>query len=111
VGTFATAALGELGYETVLAMDGPSALVELGTNGERFDVVFSDVVMPGMSGVELAQELRRKYPALPIILTSGYSNVLAKNGTDGFELLHKPYSIDELSRALRKVSDRRKRSL
>ncbi|MEG8040338.1 ATP-binding protein [Sphingomonas sp. LR60] len=108
VGTFATAALAELGCETVLAMDGPSALVELGTNGERFDVVFSDVVMPGMSGVELAQELRRKYPALPIILTSGYSNVLAKNGTDGFEMLHKPYSIDELSCALRKVSDLRK---
>ena len=111
VGTFATAALAELGYETVLAIDGHSALVELGTDGERFDVVFSDVVMPGMSGVELAQEIRRKYPALPIILTSGYSDVLARTGTDGFELLHKPYSIDELSRALRKVSNRRKRSL
>jgi PAS domain S-box-containing protein len=107
VGTFATAALAELGYETVLATDGPSALVELGADGERFDVVFSDVVMPGMSGIELAQEIRRKYPALPTILTSGYSNVLAKTGTDGFELLHKPYSIDELSRVLRKVSGQR----
>jgi PAS domain S-box-containing protein len=111
VGTFATTALAELGYETVLAIDGPSALLELGADGERFDVVFSDVVMPGMSGVELAQEIRRKYPTLPVILTSGYSNVLAKTGTDGFELLHKPYSIDELSRALRKVSDRRQSSL
>jgi DNA-binding NtrC family response regulator len=60
-----------------------------------------------MSGVELAQKIGLKYPQLPVILTSGYSDVLAKTGTDGFELLHKPYSIDELSRALRKVSDRR----
>ena len=109
VGTFATQALTELGYNTVLAADGASALVELGSCGERFDVVFSDVVMPGMSGIELGQEIRRLYPRLPVVLTSGYSTVLAQNGTHGFELLHKPYSIDELSRALRKVSDWREK--
>ena len=109
VGTFATQALTELGYNTVLAPDGASALVELGSCGERFDVVFSDVVMPGMSGIELGQEIRRLYPRLPVVLTSGYSTVLAQNGTHGFELLHKPYSIDELSRALRKVSDWREK--
>ena len=58
VGTFATQALSELGYHTVLAIDGPSALVELGNDGERFDAVFSDVVMPGMSGIGLGQEIR-----------------------------------------------------
>ena len=63
--------------------------------------------MPGMSGVELGQEIVRLYPGLPVILTSGYSEVLAQNGTHGFELLHKPYSIDALSRALRRVSRRR----
>ena len=70
--------------------------------------MFSDVVMPGMSGIELGEEVRRRYPTLPVILTSGYSNVLAKDGAHGFELLHKPYSIDALARVLRKVSDRRK---
>ncbi|WP_419826319.1 PAS domain S-box protein [Sphingomonas sp.] len=108
VGTFATQALSELGYDTVLAVDGPSALVELGGGGERFDVVFSDVVMPGMSGIELGREVKRKYPTLPVILTSGYSTVLAKDGTHGFELLQKPYSIEELSRVLRKVADGRR---
>ena len=74
-----------------------------GETGERFDAVFSDVVMPGMSGVELRQEIRRLYPHLPVVLTSGYSTVLAESGTHGFELLHKPYSIDELARVLQKV--------
>ncbi|MGI4802703.1 MAG: PAS domain S-box protein [Janthinobacterium lividum] len=107
VGIFATQALAELGYNTVLAMDGAKALSELATCGDRIDVVFSDVMMPGMSGVELGQEITRLYPSLPVILTSGYSEILAQNGTHGFELLHKPYSIDALSRALRKVSRRR----
>jgi two-component SAPR family response regulator len=52
--------------------------------------VFSDVVMPGMNGIELAKEVKRLYPGLPIVLTSGYSHVLADTGVKGFELLHKP---------------------
>ena len=46
-----------------------------------------------------------------MVLTSGYSHVLAQNGTYGFELLHKPYSIEQLSRVLRKAAtwQRRKR--
>ena len=107
VGTFATQALSELGYETVLATDGLTALAAIAADSRGFDVVFSDVVMPGMSGIELGQEIRRLHPTLPVVLTSGYSAVLARNGTFGFDLLHKPYSIDELSRVLRKVADRR----
>jgi DNA-binding NtrC family response regulator len=71
-------------------------------------VIFSDVVVPGMSGIELGQEVRRRYPDLPLALTSCYSSVLARDGAHGFELLHKPYSINELSRVLRKVTGRRK---
>jgi CheY-like chemotaxis protein len=107
VGMFATEALGELGYHTVLAMDASKALAELATDAGRFDIVFSDVMMPGMSGIELGQEIGRLYPKLPVVLTSGYSEVLAQSGTHGFELVHKPYSIDTLSRALKKVSRRR----
>jgi len=106
VGIFASQALAELGYRTILAMDGVKALAELATSGDRIDVVFSDVMMPGMSGIELGQEIARLHPGLPVILTSGYSEVLAQNGAHGFELLQKPYSIDALSHALRKMSRR-----
>jgi PAS domain S-box-containing protein len=100
VGTFSTQALAELGYRTVLATSAQHALAELAVDAQRFDVVFSDVVMPGMTGIELGNEIRRQYPGLPVVLTSGYSEVLVRHGSDGFELLHKPYSIDQLSRVL-----------
>ena len=105
VGRFATEALAEVGYRAELAQNGQAALDLLAEDATRYDVVFSDVVMPGMSGVELGHEIRRRHPGLPVVLTSGYSSVLAEGGTQGFELLHKPYSVDELAKFLRKVAD------
>lgn len=104
VGTFATQTLAELGYDTLWAASAEAALTALDEDASRFDVVFSDVVMPGMNGIELGQEIRRRYDDLPVVLTSGYSDVLAQNGTHGFELLHKPYSIEQLSRVLSKAA-------
>jgi CheY-like chemotaxis protein len=92
----------------VLRPNAQEALVELARHATHYDVVFSDVVMPGMTGIELAQEIRKLYPDLPVVLTSGYSHVLAQNGTFGFELLHKPYSIEQLSRVLTKAGTWRK---
>ena len=57
--------------------------------------------MPGMSGIELAEQLREQHPTLPVILTSGYSHVLAREGAHGFALLPKPYTLEGLSRALK----------
>ena len=104
VGAFATSALAELGHATVLAGNAEQALARLAEDATAFDAVFSDVVMPGISGIELAQEINRRHPDLPVLLTSGYSNVLAQEGTHGFDLLHKPYSMAELSAALRRVT-------
>jgi DNA-binding NtrC family response regulator len=59
--------------------------------------------MPGMNGVELAGVIRDRFPGLPVVLTSGYSNVLAENAHSGFELIQKPYSVEALSRTLRKA--------
>lgn len=81
---------------------------ELASDPDRFDVVFTDVVMPGMSGIELAQEIRRRQMDLPVVLTSGYSQVLSQQGSYGFELLPKPYSIEQLARVLHKIGRRRK---
>nr|WP_019903555.1 PAS domain S-box protein [Methylobacterium sp. 77] len=108
VGRFATQILEDIGYRTSWAANAEEALEKLGSDGAGFDVVFSDVVMPGMGGIELAKTLQRLMPDLPVLLTSGYSHVLAQDGLHGFELLHKPYSADQLGRILGKVVPQRR---
>jgi len=101
VGRFATQILEDLGYSTVWATNAEDALVELEKIPFRFDAVFSDVVMPGMGGIALAKQLRERRPDLPVVLTSGYSHVLAQEGAHDFTLVQKPYSVELLSRTLR----------
>ena len=107
VGQFANDALADLGYSARLVGNAAHALEELAVDADRFDVVFTDVVMPGMTGLELAQEIRRRHADLPVVLTSGYSHVLSEHGSHGFELLQKPYSVEQLSRVLHRVGRRK----
>jgi len=100
VGSFSTQLLAELGFETTWAGNADAALRLLEENAGRYQAVFSDVVMPGMSGVDLGHEIRRRWPGLPVVLTSGYSHVLAQEGRHGFELLQKPYSVEDLTRVI-----------
>jgi PAS domain S-box-containing protein len=102
VRAFAVDLLRDLGFEAQVAESGQAAL-DLIASGAVFDVVFSDVVMPGMSGIELAKALRERLPKLPIVLTSGYSHVLVEKGQHGFPLLHKPYSAEAVATALQKA--------
>jgi PAS domain S-box-containing protein len=104
VGRFSTQLLQDLGYETTWAANASEALKLLEEDHARFDVVFSDVVMPGMSGVELGREVQKRFPGVPVVLTSGYSHVLAEDGRHGFELLHKPYAVEDVSRVLRRMT-------
>jgi PAS domain S-box-containing protein len=101
VGHFASDLLAELGQSVIWVGDGASALAAIERDPQAFDVVFSDVVMPGMSGIELGQAIKSRWPSLEVILTSGYSHVIAEEGTFGFSLLRKPYSIDGLLNVLR----------
>ena len=108
VGRFSTELLEDLGYIVRRADNADSALAILAKDEFAADLVFSDVIMPGMNGVELAGIIRERYPGLPVVLTSGYSNVLAENAHRGFDLIQKPYSVESLSRILRKaISDAR----
>ena len=105
VGAFATQALRELGYETVWTLNAEEALDVL-RSPPNFDVVFSDVVMPGMNGIDMAREIRHRHSGLPVVLASGYSHVLAEQGTHGFPFLRKPYSVEDLSRILQRAVSR-----
>ena len=103
VGRFSTELLQDLGYATRRADNAKQALALIAADHGAFDLVFSDVIMPGMNGVELAVVIRERYPGLPVVLTSGYSSVLADNAHRGFELIQKPYSVEALSRMIRKA--------
>jgi PAS domain S-box-containing protein len=103
VGQFSTELLEDLGYIVRRVANANAALAILAEDEFAVDLVFSDVIMPGMNGVELGGVIRQRFPGLPVVLTSGYSNVLAENADRGFELIQKPYSVEALSRILRKA--------
>ena len=101
VGESARQLLEDLGFEAELVTNGARALAILEDQAGSFDFVFSDVVMPGISGLELARRIRLRWPSLPVVLTSGYSQVLADEPHHGFPVLNQPYAVGELSRILR----------
>jgi len=105
VGQFAVEALQTLGCRTVIATNAAAALEELKAGAERFDLVFSDVMMPGQSGIEFADDITSLYPELRILLTSGYSQVIADEGSHGFALLRKPYTLAELAQQMDRLFD------
>jgi signal transduction histidine kinase/CheY-like chemotaxis protein len=98
VGHFAETLLTELGHSVTLATSGEEAL-EL-TRAHDFDVVFSDVVMPGMGGLRLSEQLAAEKPHLPVILATGYSQEIAQSGSGGRPVILKPYRLATLSQAL-----------
>ncbi len=72
------------------------------------DLVFSDMVMPGrMNGLELAREVNRRRPDLPVVLTTGYSEAAQSARKEGLRLLVKPYRIDALAEALSAATSER----
>lgn len=91
--------LRELGCKVVNASSGEAALEVLNTRSD-VGAVFSDVVMPGMGGLELGRLLREHHPEIPIVLASGYSDSIAAALAEGFTLLRKPYTPAQVAEAL-----------
>jgi PAS domain S-box-containing protein len=84
-----------LGYETVYR-DSAEAALKLLADGTKIDLVFTDIVMPGtIDGVGLARAIRSRYPSLPVILTTGYSDA-AQAAPPDLRILHKPFDADAL---------------
>jgi signal transduction histidine kinase/CheY-like chemotaxis protein len=100
-------ALRELGYGVVEA-SGPRQALRMLDEGQQVTLLFTDVVMPDMSGRQLADRARVKRPNLKVLYTTGYTrNAIVHNGMldPGTNLLTKPFSIEELAAKVRKILD------
>jgi PAS domain S-box-containing protein len=92
-----------LGYDVLSANNGPDAL-EILKRVPDVDVLFSDVVMPGMSGIELGHQARALIPDIKVLLASGYAAPALKSNhvaVDDFPLVAKPYRVAEIMKKLR----------
>ena len=96
--------IAEMGYR-VLQADRAATAWEVLEAEPDIDILFTDVMMPGgMSGVDLARRVRERWPALRILLTSGYADphmVKGEDGQENFPWINKPYSTRDLARKLR----------
>jgi CheY-like chemotaxis protein len=101
VAELAAGMLDEMGFEATVTHSARDALERL-SGEQRPTLVFTDVVMPGgISGIELAQKVRERFPELPVLLTTGYSEQVT--GSHGFPVLQKPYELESLAAALSKL--------
>ncbi len=98
------AMLEDLGY-TVEHVDNAARALEVLRGGGQFAMVFTDIVMPGMTGVALAQTIRREFPNLPVLLTTGYSDRALDEDSRAFELVRKPYRRADLSSRIKTLLD------
>jgi len=102
--------LAELGYSTIHAGDAAQAL-EMLQHHPEVALLFSDVMMPGgMNGYELMREAKQRYPALEVLLTSGYASRSMLNlpaGDNLPEIINKPFRMRELALKLRRILDKK----
>lgn len=95
---FAEQLLDDLGCRTKCAGDAAEALALL--QEQSFDLVFTDIVMPGLSGIDLARQLHIRAPGLPVLLATGHSDQLVGEGEAHLRVLAKPYGAETLSAAI-----------
>lgn len=100
----------KMGYRVMLAESADKAIVMIEDEGLRPELVISDVVMPGLSGLELAAIIRYKHPEMKVILMSGYTEqVIMKHGEmdPNIPFLHKPFTRQELQDRITQVMQKR----
>jgi PAS domain S-box-containing protein len=98
--------LSRLGYRVSTAGSGPGAMALVAGTGKRPDLVITDVIMPCMSGAELAQRLRKDHPGLKVLYMSGYPDeAITHHGVlePGISFLQKPFSERSLAVKVREV--------
>lgn len=97
-------ALADEGYAVVTATNGDEALEKI-RNDAGIDVLFSDVVMPGVSGVDLARQAARIRPGLRIMLASGHAEGWIAGLPQDVEFISKPYRLGEIMQVLSRPAD------
>ncbi len=108
-----TALLERLGYEVVSCTNGKKALEIFRTEPHHFDLVITDNTMPQITGVQLALELMKIRPNIPIILCTGFSRGINPDDVKDLgirELVMKPFGKEEIATLIRKVLDGEKKS-
>jgi PAS domain S-box-containing protein len=103
LGLLVTEQLRALSHDVHWVRNANDALARLQSGWIEFDLLFSDIVMPGMNGVDLANVVAKKFPGLRIVLTTGYSEALGESWSAQFPLIRKPYSIPALLEAFVEV--------
>jgi CheY-like chemotaxis protein len=100
VAALAREMLGELGFSVIHVSTSVAALGAL-ANARAIEAVFSDIMMPGgINGLDLAREIRKRHPRLPIVLATGYAESAASLKDGEFRVLLKPYTLEALADAL-----------
>lgn len=90
----------EIGFDVVTAVDGVEAL-RIVDSDEHLNLVFSDIMMPGMDGLTLSDEVRKRRPHLPVVLATGLPSAIDSAVDRGAIALVKPYTYDHLAAVLR----------
>ena len=101
--------LSALGYEVTVRTSSIEALNAFRTQPRKFDLVITDMTMPNMTGVQLANEILKVRPDIPIILCTGYSEMIDEKNSKKFGIqafLMKPVLLEEIARTIRKVLDK-----
>jgi PAS domain S-box-containing protein len=98
VRSFADGVLAELGYRVTSVGSADEALARLASG--PVDLLLSDIVMPGMSGIELARHVNQSHADMPVLLATGYSDDLLKGAAAEFRVISKPYGPGELAEAV-----------
>lgn len=109
VRNFVGTALKDLGYKVSEANNGKKALELLNQNGNNFDLIITDLIMPEMNGKELAIEVAKILPNVRVLFTSGYTedHIVNSGSLEGeVNFLQKPYSIQTLASKVREVIDK-----
>jgi signal transduction histidine kinase/ActR/RegA family two-component response regulator len=101
--------LRECGYDVLVAADGEEALELARHATPPVDILVTDMVMPDMSGLQVADQLLRSHPGLKVLCVTGYAahRTLGTARARGFGLLQKPFTTDELARRVRNALDGR----